>query len=77
LITSISGGGTVPAKQYEAIREFRLVDPHTGKGTRYVPGDTFDGPVDANPYLLGDDGPDGGGPLIAEKVKTDSKETLT
>lgn len=53
--------------KYEAIRSFRLVDPRTGKGTQYVPGDAFDGPVDENPHLLGDDGPDGGGPLIADK----------
>lgn len=57
----------MPAKQYEVVRQFRTVDPRTGASTHYTVGDSFAGPVDTNPYLLSDEGPDGGGPLVADK----------
>lgn len=57
----------MPAKQYEVVRPFRTVDPRTGASTHYTVGDSFTEPVDTNPYLLSDEGPDGGGPLVADK----------
>jgi hypothetical protein len=58
----------VPSKSYECIRAWRYVDPRTGADTHYAPGDPFEGPVDENPHLLDPAGPDGCGPLIAEKT---------
>lgn len=62
------------SKQYEVIRPFDRTDPRTGVDTAYQVGDVFPGPVD-KPYFLDPRGPDGKGPLIAEKpapVSTDS-----
>jgi len=56
----------VAGKQYEVVRAWRRTDPKTGDDTNYAPGDVYDGPVD-KPYLLDSQGPDGQGPLIAEK----------
>lgn len=57
----------MPSKQYTTVRAWRFSDPRTGADTNYAPGDPYEGPVDANPYLLDPQGPDGCGPLIAEK----------
>jgi hypothetical protein len=56
------------SKSYEVVRAWRYVDPRTGEPTDYTPGDPYTGAVDANPYLLDPAGPDGCGPLIAEKT---------
>jgi hypothetical protein len=58
----------VPSKSYEVVRAWRYVDPRTGDPTDYTPGDPYTGAVDANPFLLDPQGPDGCGPLIAEKT---------
>jgi hypothetical protein len=57
-----------PVKQHVAIRQFRQYDPQTGKPKTYVgSGDElYTGPLGL-PYLLDPAGPDGKGPLIAEK----------
>jgi hypothetical protein len=56
----------VAGKQYVAIRWFRQTDPRTGNDTIFEVGDPYSGPLDL-PYLLDQKGPDGRGPLIAEK----------
>jgi hypothetical protein len=69
-------GGVVTAK-YEVVRAWRYVNPQDGTATEYAVGDPYDGPTDKNPHLLDPGGPDGVGPLIAEKPaasKTDTKE---
>lgn len=53
-------------KQYEVIRAFRRTDPRTGADTAYKVGDAYPGPLDKE-YLTDEAGPDGLGPLIAEK----------
>lgn len=62
-------------KQYEVVRQFQQTDPKSGVVTNYEVGDSYTGPLDL-PYLLDPFGPDGQGPLIAEKssssVTTDS-----
>lgn len=58
----------MPSKSYEVVRAWRYVDPRTGDPTDYKPGDPWTGPVDENPYLLDPQGPDGCGPLIADKA---------
>lgn len=58
----------MPSKSYEVVRAWRYVDPRTGEPTDYQPGDPWTGPVDENPFLLDPAGPDGCGPLIAEKT---------
>lgn len=55
------------SKQYEAVREFSQTDPRTGVDTDYKIGDPYTGPLD-KPYLMDSRGPDGKGPLIAEKT---------
>lgn len=52
-------------KQYEVVRDFRRVDPKTGDSTAYKAGDVYSGSVDQS--LLDSAGPDGKGPLLAEK----------
>lgn len=54
--------------QYVAIREFRQYDQQTGKPKLYMGNgdELYMGPLDL-PYLLDPAGPDGRGPLIAEK----------
>jgi hypothetical protein len=61
----------VAGKQYEAIRDFQQTDPRTGVVTSYKVGDAYSGPLDL-PYLLDPAGPDGSGPLIAEKSSSSS-----
>lgn len=63
------------SKQYEVVRPFRRTDPRTGAESRFEVGDVYPGPVD-QPYYTDPRGPDGKGPLIAEKPATDpaSKE---
>jgi hypothetical protein len=58
----------VAGKQYVAIRHFRQADPRTGAVTIYEGTGTepYTGPLDLA-YLLDPSGPDGQGPLIAEK----------
>lgn len=58
------------AKQYEVVRAWRWTDPQTGKDTHYAVGDPYAGSMD-NPHLLDPAGPDGNGPLIAEKSAPD------
>jgi hypothetical protein len=55
----------VAGKQYEAIRVWRRTDPRTGADTNYVPGDPYTAPVEPN--MVSPEGPDGKGPVIAEK----------
>jgi len=64
----------VPSKSYEVVRAWRYVDPRTGDPTHYQPGDPYTGPVDANPHLLDPQGPDGCGPLIADKAAEKTAE---
>lgn len=52
--------------EYVAVRHFRQSDPRTGKVTVFEPGDLYAGSLEF-PYLLDPSGPDGQGPLIAEK----------
>ena len=56
------------AKQFENIRDWRWSDL-TGRSAdiHYSIGDPYAGPMD-NPFLLDPAGPDGRGPLIAEKL---------
>ena len=56
------------AKEHVAIRKFHQYDQQTGKPKNYegTGEETYTGPLDL-PYLLDPAGPDGGGPLIAEK----------
>lgn len=54
------------SKQYEVVRPFSRTDPRTGVDTHFDVGDVFPGPVD-KPYFMDVRGPDGKGPLIAEK----------
>jgi hypothetical protein len=61
----------VAGKQYEVVREFQQTDPKTGVVTNYKVGDAYTGPTDL-PYLLDPSGPDGNGPLIAEKSSSSS-----
>lgn len=67
----------MPGKQYVVLREFSRVDKN-GESTSYSKDDVYSGPVDAS--YLGSNGPDGHGPLVAEKAATptpassDSKE---
>lgn len=63
--------GVVTASKYEVVRPWRYVDPRDGAVTEYAVGDPWDGPTDKNPYLLDPGGPDGAGPLIAEKATPD------
>lgn len=63
----------MPGKQYEVIRDFRLIDRQTGKDSHHKVGDTYDGPLD-NEYLLDDNGPDGKGPLIIGKAEKAAEE---
>ena len=55
-------------KQYVAVRWFRQSDPETGEITIYegTGDEPYTGSLDL-PYLLDPSGPDGRGPLIAEK----------
>ena len=55
------------AKQYEVIRPFRETNPRSGLDTFYEVGDDHAAPTDKQPHLLAADGPDGRGPLLAEK----------
>lgn len=64
------------AKQYEVIRPFQQTNPNTGVVTNYLVGDAYSGPLDL-PYLLDPAGPDGQGPLIAEKVSASSDSSKT
>lgn len=52
-------------KTYEVTRDFRRVDQRTGDSVFYKAGDPYSGPSDQS--LLDPAGPDGKGPLIAEK----------
>jgi hypothetical protein len=54
--------------EYVAIRWFRQCDPQTGKPKIYegTGDELYTGPLNL-PYLLDPSGPDGKGPLIAEK----------
>jgi hypothetical protein len=61
----------VPSKSYTVVRAWRYVDPRTGAATDYEPGDPYTGATDTNPFLLDPAGPDGRGPLIAEKTTPD------
>jgi hypothetical protein len=56
----------VAGKQYESIRVWRRVDPKTGEVTDFEVGDPYSGPIDSV-YMLSPEGPDGRGPVIAEK----------
>jgi hypothetical protein len=56
-----------PAKQYEVLRFFVRTDRRTGAETPYKVGDVYAGPLDKD-YLTSPEGPDGKGPLIAEKT---------
>lgn len=56
------------AKQYEVVRAFRRTDPKTYEDTDYNVGDTYSGQVEDS--YLDPDGPDGRGPLLAEKKST-------
>jgi hypothetical protein len=60
----------VPGKQYEVLRPFTRTDRRTGFDTDYAVRDVYTGPVD-KPYLTSPEGPDGKGPLIAEKSVPD------
>jgi hypothetical protein len=62
-------GVPVAAKQYDVLRYFRRVDPRTGESQEFQPGDTYSGAVDEE-YFLAPAGPDGQGPLLAEKSST-------
>jgi hypothetical protein len=57
-----------PAVEHVAIRKFHQMDPRTGRTTFYLgSGDElYTGSLEY-PYLLDPSGPDGQGPLIAEK----------
>jgi hypothetical protein len=67
----------VAGKQYVVLREFRRVDKN-GEIASYAKNDVYSGPVDAT--YLDPSGPDGNGPLVAEKAaapipaSSDSKE---
>lgn len=52
-------------KQYEVVRFHRRTDPKTLDDTIYEVGAHYSGPLDW--YHLDPKGPDGQGPLIAEK----------
>jgi hypothetical protein len=54
-----------PGKQYVILRDFSRTDPKTGANTPYKQNDPYSGPVD--PSYLDPQGPDGKGPLLAEK----------
>lgn len=53
------------SKQYVVLRDFSRVDQKTGEPAYYKQNDPYSGPVD-NSYL-DPQGPDGKGPLLAEK----------
>lgn len=55
----------MPAKQYEVVRPFRRTDRRTGADSHFEVGQVYSGPIDAS--YLDPAGPDGRGPLIAEK----------
>lgn len=55
----------MPAKQYEVVRPFRRTDRRTGADSHFEVGQVYSGPVDES--YLNPAGPDGRGPLIAEK----------
>jgi hypothetical protein len=58
----------VADKQYIVVRGFRYVDPRTGDGTTFEPGDPYTGPASKVAEYLDPMGPDLCGPLIAEKT---------
>lgn len=58
-------------KEYVVVRKFTRVDPKTGIETRFKKNDVYDGPVDKS--YLDPGGPDGKGPLLAEKSTTPEK----
>lgn len=66
-------------KQYEVVRPFRRVDPESGDVTHHEPGDSYSGPMEDEEHYIGNDGPDGRGPLVrtkadvAEASKSESK----
>lgn len=64
-------------KQYEVLRTFRRTDPKTYVDTFYEVGDTYSGPVEES--FFDPDGPDGKGPLLADKAaeKASDKPTTT
>ena len=64
----------MPSQSYEVVRAWRYVDPRTGDSTDYQPGDPYTGAVDENPFLLDPQGPDGCGPLIADKAAAKAAE---
>lgn len=57
----------MPAKQYEVLRNFRMTNRRSGAASHHEAGSLYSGPLD-NEYLLDPQGPDGKGPLIAEKA---------
>jgi len=54
-----------PGKQYVVLRDFSRTDQKTGDDVTYTAGSPYSGPFDAS--YLDPAGPDGKGPLIAEK----------
>lgn len=57
-------------KQYEVVRPFRRVDPESGDVTHHEPGDSYSGPMEIEEHYIGNDGPDGRGPLVVVKPET-------
>lgn len=53
-------------KQYTVVRGFRYVDPRTGDGTDFAPGDPYTGPTSKVAEYLDPQWSDLRGPLIAE-----------
>jgi hypothetical protein len=60
-----TGRCAVPGKQYVVLREFSRTDPKTAASASYKAGDPYSGSVDDT--YLDSKGPDGKGPLLAEK----------
>lgn len=54
-------------KQYEVVRHFRRVDPKTGDVTEHAPGESYTGPMENEDHYVGNEGPDGKGPLVMAK----------
>lgn len=61
-------------KEYVVVRKFTRVDPRTGIGTRFKKNDVYDGPLDQS--YLDPAGPDGKGPLLAEKTTPEKPSPL-
>lgn len=63
----------MPGKQYVVLRDFSRTDQKTGDTASYKVGDAYSGVVDSS--YLDPQGPDGKGPLLAEKLSPASTDS--